>query len=454
MSSEPTIRVRGLGKAYSIYHRPLDRLKQFVVGGHKKFYDEYWALRDLNLEVYRGETVGVIGRNGSGKSTFLQLVYGTLAPTTGTREIKGRVAALLELGAGFNPEFTGRENVYLAASLLGLSRGQIDARLEAILAFAGIGDFIDQPVKTYSSGMYARLAFAVAAHVDADVLIVDEILSVGDAAFTQKCMRFVRRFKENGTILFVSHDTGAVINLCDRCIWLEGGELREAGPAKEVCENYLAAAVSEQEHPAAFKIGGARRSAAAPAVFKPDLRHELLKTSTARNVLEVFDFDPNAMWYGKRGATIVAVVMSGESGNELPALIGGDQVVLRVTARASERLERPIIGFYVKDRLGQRLFGDNTYIACRDAPQPVAAGGCVTAAFHFMMPYLPTGDYSISAAVAEGTQHAHVQHHWIEDALFFKVHSSHIAHGLVGIPMQQISLRIEEEPVQGNVKES
>jgi lipopolysaccharide transport system ATP-binding protein len=455
MSSEATITARGLGKAYSIYRRPIDRLKQFVLGRHRKFYHEYWALRGIDLEVHRGETVGIIGRNGSGKSTFLQLLYGTLAPTTGTREIKGRVAALLELGAGFNPEFGGRENVYLAASVLGLSRAQIEERLDTILAFAGIGDFIDQPVKTYSSGMYARLAFAVAAHVDADVLIIDEILSVGDAAFTQKCMRFVREFKRNGTILFVSHDTGAVINLCDRCVWLDRGELREIGPAKEVCENYLAAAASEQEHPDTFKIGGTRKTfAAPPSVFKPDLRHELLKSSTARNVLEVFDFDPNAAWHGRRGASIVSVMLTDEAGRELPALIGGDEVVLRVTALASEPLDRPIIGFYVKDRLGQRLFGDNTYIAYRHHPRRVEAGQYVTAAFRFMMPYLPSGDYSISPALAEGTQESHVQHHWIEDGLFFRVHASHVAHGLVGIPMQEISLKIEAEPVKVNVKET
>ena len=171
----------------------------------------------------------MIGRNGSGKSTFLQLVCGTLTPTVGSVQVKGRIAALLELGAGFNPEFTGRDNVFLSASILGLSQEQITERYDRIEEFAGIGDFIDQPVKVYSSGMYARLAFAVAAHVDADILIIDEILAVGDAAFTQKCMRFIRQFKEHGTILFVSHDASSIVNLCDRCLWLENGSVRQIG---------------------------------------------------------------------------------------------------------------------------------------------------------------------------------------------------------------------------------
>ena len=250
MSSEITIACQGVGKAYAIYKKPEDRLKQMIWSliskGKKQYYDIYWALKDVNLEVRRGESIGIIGRNGSGKSTFLQTVCGTLTPTTGSVQIHGRIAALLELGAGFNPEFTGRENVFLAAAILGLTDDQTRERYDAIAQFAGIGDFIDQPVKLYSSGMYARLAFAVAAHVDADILIIDEILSVGDASFTQKCMRFIRQFKEQGTLLFVSHDASSVINLCDRALWLDKGEVRELGPAKNVSHNYLASIMGEQ----------------------------------------------------------------------------------------------------------------------------------------------------------------------------------------------------------------
>ena len=323
-SREIAIGVKGLGKAYTIYKKPEDRIKQMMWRGRRKFYDEYWALQGVDLEIRRGETVGVIGRNGSGKSTFLQMVCGTLTPTTGTVAVHGRVAALLELGAGFNPEFSGRENVYLAASVLGLSHEQISARYDSIAAFAGIGDFIEQPVKLYSSGMYARLAFAVAAHVDADILIVDEILAVGDAAFTQKCMRFIRQFKENGTLLFVSHDAASVMSLCDRAVWIDRGFLRETGPAKDVCHSYLASLYSEQEEDSGtFRIGGARRPPPGPVTAKPDARHDELRESTLRNEIAIFDFNPDAPWFGQRGATIEDVRLQDPSGGTQDSLYGG-----------------------------------------------------------------------------------------------------------------------------------
>jgi lipopolysaccharide transport system ATP-binding protein len=234
MSSDKNIiRVDGLGKCYEIYTRPQDRLKQSIMPrlralagrAPKYYYHEFWALRDVSFEVGRGETVGIIGRNGSGKSTLLQIICGTLTPSTGLVETSGRVAALLELGAGFNPEFTGRENVYMNATVLGLAKEEIDARFDDIAAFADIGDFIDQPVKHYSSGMYARLAFAVAINVDPDILVVDEALAVGDEPFQRKCFARINKIKDDGaTILFVSHSGGTIINLCDRAILLNRGE--------------------------------------------------------------------------------------------------------------------------------------------------------------------------------------------------------------------------------------
>src|SRR5690606_10580997 len=227
MCSDVAISVRNVGKTFRLYKRPQDRLLERF--SRKRLFREFHALTDIDFEVQKGETVGIIGRNGSGKSTLLQLICGTLTPSIGEITVNGRVAALLELGAGFNPEFTGRENVFLNATILGLTHEEIEARLDDIFAFADIGDFIDQPVKTYSSGMYVRLAFAVIAHVDADVLIIDEALAVGDALFTQKCMRFLRRFREHGTILFVSHDSHAVTNLCERAVWLRDGHIRRVG---------------------------------------------------------------------------------------------------------------------------------------------------------------------------------------------------------------------------------
>ncbi|KPJ88030.1 MAG: ABC transporter [Gammaproteobacteria bacterium SG8_11] len=248
MSSEIAIRVENLSKCYQIYERPQDRLKQPIVSRihqligrpPKNYYREFWALRDISFEVKRGETVGIIGRNGSGKSTLLQMICGTLTPTSGVVETTGRVVALLELGSGFNPEFTGRENVYMNGAVLGLNKEEIDTRFDDIAAFADIGEFIEQPVKMYSSGMLVRLAFAVNVMVEPEIMIVDEALSVGDMNFQAKCMTALTRIQEKGTtILFVSHDIGTVKSLCSRGIFLERGNVISIGPSAEVTEQYV-----------------------------------------------------------------------------------------------------------------------------------------------------------------------------------------------------------------------
>ena len=238
-SETPAIRVRQVSKCFQLYEKPIHRLWQMLWHGKKTFYRTFRALDDISFDVQRGECVGIIGRNGAGKSTLLQIITGTLAPTSGTVEMTGRVAALLELGSGFNPEFTGRENIWMNAAILGLSEKEIAERYDDIVAFAEIGDFIEQPVKSYSSGMVVWLAFSVIAHVDADVLIIDEALAVGDALFTQKCMRFLRNFMANHTVLFVSHDIAAVNSLCQRAILLSDGKMHMIGSAKEVTEKYL-----------------------------------------------------------------------------------------------------------------------------------------------------------------------------------------------------------------------
>jgi lipopolysaccharide transport system ATP-binding protein len=239
MSSDVIIEVSELAKIFPIYDKPHYRLMQMVLGSGRQWYREFSALKDVNFEIKRGETVGVVGRNGSGKSTLLQILCGTLAPSAGNVHVRGRVAALLELGAGFNPEFTGRENVFLNGTVLGLTRTQIAKKLDDILAFAEIGEFIDRPVKTYSSGMYVRLAFAVAIHVEPDLLVVDEALSVGDEAFQRKCYARIDKLRGDGcTVLFVSHSSGVVIELCDRAILLDRGEVLADGPPKTVISRY------------------------------------------------------------------------------------------------------------------------------------------------------------------------------------------------------------------------
>lgn len=450
MSSETVaLEVQGLGKCFHIYDKPGDRLRQFVwprlsrlLGRPAQSYHrDFWALQGLDLRVRKGETVGIIGRNGSGKSTFLQMVCGTLEPSAGEVKTHGRIAALLELGAGFNPEFSGRDNVIMNAALLGLTDAQIAERFDSIAAFADIGEFIEQPVKTYSSGMYVRLAFAVIAHVDADILVVDEALAVGDAVFTQKCMRFLRNFMERGTLLFVSHDTAAIKSLCDRVVWIDKGQVMHIGPTKEVCDRYMQACYEAEQ-------GG---SAVAAAVEKPknevaelayhDQRRDFFRSEPLRNDIEVFRFNPDAVSFGLGGARITGGWLMDEERRPLHWVVGGEPVVVRVQVHCLQALHSPIVGFVIKDRTGQAVFGDNTYLSYLGAPVACAAGQQLQAEFCFDMPRMPVGNYAIDLALADGSQHDHVQHHWMQDALHFKSESTNVATGLLGLPMRNISLR-------------
>jgi lipopolysaccharide transport system ATP-binding protein len=448
-SSHVAIRVQSLSKCYGIYANPNDRLKQFILPRLQRFFGqtpkqyfrEFWALKDVTLEIKKGETVGIIGRNGSGKSTLLQMICGTLSPTSGSIRTNGRIAALLELGSGFSPEFTGRENVYLNASVLGLSVDEIDTRFDDIVAFADIGDFIEQPVKTYSSGMMVRLAFAVIAHVDADILVVDEALAVGDAFFTQKCMRFLRAFMKTGTVLFVSHDTGSIKNLCNYAVCLEQGQVIQEGTPKEVCELYLEAFYEAQHGKGSTTKPREIKKLDDSLSFK-DQRLKFINASNLRNDLQIFKFDPDAASFGKGGARIQDVHLLDENQHPLAWIVGGEKVTLRITVHAYRDLDSPIVGFFVKDRLGQALFGDNTFLSFSEQHVHWKAGEVIHAEFFFNMPLLASGEYSITTAVANGTQEIHEQHHWIHDAVLVRSESSSVASGIIGIPMLEVKLRI------------
>ncbi|WP_211460704.1 ABC transporter ATP-binding protein [Collimonas silvisoli] len=467
MSSEIAVRVSGLSKCFSTYDRPQNRLKQSLYSLAARLLPNgqlrqrlqqrahacarhFWALHDIDFEVKKGETVGVIGRNGSGKSTLLQIICGTLAPTSGQVEVNGRVAALLELGSGFNPEYSGRENVYLNGQLLGLTREQVDQRFGDIAAFADIGDFIDQPVKAYSSGMYVRLAFAVIAHVDADVLVVDEALAVGDAFFTQKCMRFLRKFMKTGTVLFVSHDTGSLKNLCTHAIWIEKGRMLQTGSPKDVCDLYLQAFYEAQQG----KSTTTQMRAAVKQSDKPakDQRLTFLNATNLRNDIKLFAFDPDAASFGKGGAQITGVEFYDAAEHPLSWVVGGESVTLKISVVAHQLLESPIVGFYIKDKLGQTLFGDNTYLSYHDHAVVCHESDLLEAEFSFLMPILPRGEYTVNVAIAEGTQDEHTQLHWIHDALLFKSESSSASTGLVGIPMENIRLAAYADHADQGVK--
>ncbi|HZJ96431.1 MAG TPA: ABC transporter ATP-binding protein, partial [Oligella sp.] len=329
MSSELAIEVLNISKSYATYKSSLQHVFSLLFGTAKKTTSTFNALTDVSFTVNKGETLGIVGSNGAGKSTLLQIICGTLYPTSGSVTVHGKFAALLELGAGFNPEFTGRENVYLSAAVYGLTHAQIDARLNDILSFAEIGEFIDKPVKTYSSGMFVRLAFAIIAHVDADILVIDEALAVGDIYFTQKCMRFLKAFAEQGTLLFVSHDTTSVVNLCDRAIWLKNGQMQKIGNARDVSEAYLS------------------------SVYENKLPDTVTITGDDGSVFESAQF-------GVGGGRILSCLLLDAEGNNLRILDRAQSIVVQVEVQALQIINQPIVGFFIKNRLGQHLFGTNT----------------------------------------------------------------------------------------------
>lgn len=452
MSSEAVISLKNVGKFFEIYKSPRDRLWQILWRGKKKFYKEYWACADINLDVYPGQCLGIVGRNGAGKSTLLQLIAGTLTPSSGNIAINGRLAALLELGSGFNPEFTGKDNVYLNAAILGLSNEEIKARYDDIAAFADIGDFMDRPVKTYSSGMALRLAFAVMANVDADILVIDEALAVGDAFFTQKCMRFLRDFIARHTVIFVSHDTNAVCSLCTDAILMESGRITLSGGPMEVSQKYLEGLYSSQQSEMAL----GEREINDPQISVPDkiqpvrdMRQDLLNASNLRNDLEIFPFHPGEEGFGTGRATVEKVWFSDLQGRPCSWIVGGEKLYLHMECAIHKPVALPVAGFLVNNAFGQQLFGDNTWLACKDKPLPLEAGDSLHVRFGFQMPILAPGEYYVTAAIGEGTPQSHIQHHWLHAALAFTAHTSSIASGLVGAPM--FSIEMERNKVDGNV---
>ena len=344
MSSEIAIRVQNLSKCYQIYDTPRDRLKQFVLPhlrrvmgkSPKQYFGEFWALKDISFEIQKGETVGIIGRNGSGKSTLLQMICGTLNPTSGTIQTNGRIAALLELGSGFNPEFTGRENVYMNAALLGLGQEEIDARFDDIAAFADIGSFIEQPVKTYSSGMFVRLAFAVNIISEPDIMIVDEALAVGDMNFQAKCMTALTRIQESGsTILFVSHDVGAVKSLCSRGVYLEQGMVKAIGKAPDVAEQYIRTMREE------MNAENSRFRRASPEFVVEHKKIEEGAVQTLENDSAVlkqsdeFDKRVAAFRYGSGGARITYVELLNISNESIQLVEFNQELKIRIYVESS-----------------------------------------------------------------------------------------------------------------------
>ena len=429
------VEFQGVSKSYAIYDAPGDRLKELLSLNRLKRHRDFWALHEVSFEVKRGETFCVVGENGSGKSTLLQMVAGILHPTSGTVGIDGRVSALLELGAGFNPEFSGRDNVYLNGSILGLTTRQIDQRYDDIAAFAEIGDFIDQPVKTYSSGMVVRLAFAVAINVDPEILLVDEALAVGDIYFRQRCMRKVHELRQRGiTILFVSHAVSDVKAIGDRVLWLDHGRMIDVGEPDRVVSKYLAAMTEKDSTYLRLKSE------------EPQARH-----GGPMLAPEIVETIPNIDHrFGDGRAKIIGIAVLDEQGRNLPILEPASRIVVRISVRAAAGVALPIVGFMLRNQLGMDFSGTNT---AREGYELAAleAGDVTTVDFYLDLPELYPASFSFSPAIADGTLMGYQMCDWIDNAITLQMGRSEAqVYGYVHLPCRvEVNARIRKErPVE------
>ena len=418
MNKDNVIEIKGLAKRFRVYDRPLDRLKEWLTPSGMSFHWAYWALREIDLEVKKGSSLGIIGVNGAGKSTLLKILCGTLSPTFGSVEIKGRIAGLLELGSGFHPEFTGRQNIYLNARLLGLSDADIEKKLQSIVEFAELGDFLDHPLRIYSTGMALRLGFSVAANVDPDILIIDEALAVGDAYFQQKCLKYLKDFRaKGGTLIFVSHDPGAVKLLCDSAVLLHKGRIVANDTPENVLNFYNTLLVRDDSDKESFIL--------------------------ERKKLEAKDSKPQHS--GSFEALIEKVSLVSD-GCETRTLFAGHKAELRVTVKALNDIEPPTVGFSLRDRLGYEVLGTNTMLLKKTSPALKAGEGLIVS--FELPPFLGPGEYTVTVAAHPGRDHIEHCYDWTDRMLAFKValedESAYV--GLLNVP---VTAKVEKVETDG-----
>ena len=417
------LRIDGISKLYRIYERPNDRLKEMLTRGYRKYHREFWALRDISFEIEAGTTTGIIGPNGSGKSTLLQIMTGTLEPTHGSVWHEGRIAALLELGAGFNSEFTGIENIFMNATLMGFSRRQTEALLPEIERFADIGPFLYQPVKTYSSGMYVRLAFSVAISASPQILIIDEALAVGDAVFQHRCMRRLKQMQESGvTIFFVSHDPSAVRSLCSRAILLNAGHVEADGKPADVLNTYQKLIMSREE---AFD---------APATLDGEGPND-------GSFFEESELEQYTFRHGDRSAEILKVELLDGSRRPVQLVETGESLLVRARVLFRESMDDAVCGFMIRNRHGIHLYGTNTHLQGSEIGS-VQAGEVVEVMFVFEC-WLAPDSYSI--VVAAHSPDA-VSFDWIDGARFFQVMSSTPMEGVANLNASVTVKRLATRP--------
>lgn len=429
--------VQGLSKCYQVYSTPRDRLKQFIVprlqrlikNPVKQYYRDFWALRDISFEIKKGETVGIIGRNGSGKSTLLQIICGTLSPTSGRIDTNGRVAALLELGSGFNPEFTGRENVYLNASLLGLSKDEVDSRFDAIAAFADIGDFIEQPVKMYSSGMMVRLAFAVQCQVNPDIMIVDEALAVGDARFQAKCFERLRQLKENGTsILLVTHSSEQIVTHCSRAILLNNGTQLESGEPRRVVNRYMDLLFGKESSATENQLTQGVVVPVPPIDKAPSMLNFTEDVFSTRS-----GYNSHEYRWGDGAAHILDYCLVADGELYPVAVKSGQPIYLAVSMQFHRKLVRPILGITVKTKEGVTVYGANSEtLECGDFQELGEAASVAYVEASFQCRLAP-GDYFISLGIATRQGEEIIPHDRRYDGIHLQVQPDSTFFGLVDL---------------------
>lgn len=422
MQSNLAINVCDVTKIYRLYDKPIDRLKESISLTHKKYHKEFFALDKISFTVEKGSTVGIIGTNGSGKSTILKIITGVLNPTTGSVEVDGNISALLELGAGFNMDYTGIENIYMNGTMMGFSREQMEAKLPEILEFADIGDFVHQPVKTYSSGMFVRLAFALAINVEPEILIVDEALSVGDVFFQAKCYRRMEEIRKTGTtILMVTHDMGSVIKYCDKVILLNKGEFLAEGPAGEMVDLYkkiLAGRMDDLEADLAKRLDSNFSD-------MMELNNDINKTHAKEYhglMKEKISINPNKTEYGDGRAEIYDLGLLDSKGELTNLLLKGEEFTIREKIRFNANIESPIFTFTIKDKKGTELSGTNTMF--EGVPvKPVKPGDEAVVEFKQKMT-LQGGEYLLSMSCTGFENGTHVVYHRLYDVTFITVISN------------------------------
>jgi len=428
---EVAISLNNVSKCYKRYAHPVDRLKEILLPG-KSRAEEFWALRNINLDVYRGETLGIVGQNGSGKSTLLQIIAGTLTPTTGNVKVDGRISALLELGSGFNPEFTGRQNIFFNGQVLGLSREEIQNKFDSIADFAEIGSFIDRPVKTYSSGMVVRLAFAVVANIEPTILIVDEALAVGDAKFQARCMKRIRQLKEQGvTVLFVSHDASSVKMLCNRAVLINHGNILEINSPKQVINQYIAILSSEQKKNDEFKQISSINQVAGIDINITNGQHisNSQRTNTTR--------------HGNQVATIRDVQIKNLNDLVSEKIETGSIFKILVLLQARADLTDVVVGISIKNLVGLVVYGTNTKLSQIQLPNLKANEQL---SLNFILPcYMNRGVYTLTVGVhsEEG-----LSYDWIDELIVFEVTNFAQCDGIVDFRAKVEFKRLSYAPYQ------